>query len=193
MPLKRRNESISEGFYDGAGRFHPIRRADDYDPEAVGESRAYAKRKKKKKARNVAMGYRGSSGKPKGWSATAPAKKKNAARAHAQSGALSFFRPTRISRKKGNPEGSVRLPANWKMMPVRVNSKGQVQIGVNPNQLGSGGRWAKGAQVRRNESISEGYYDSQGRFHPIRHADDYDPEAVGESRAYAKKRKKGKR
>jgi hypothetical protein len=190
MPLKRRNESISEGFWRN-GIFHPIRAVDDYDPEAVGETRAYAKRKKKK--RNVAMGYRGSSGKPKAWSATTPAKKKNAARAHAQSGALPFFRPTRISRKKGNPEGSVRLPANWKLMPVRVNPRGEVQIGLNPSELGSGGRWAKGVSVQRNESISEGYYDKKGRFRPIRHADDYDPEAVGETRTYAKRKKRSKR
>ena len=108
-PIKR-NESISEGFYDQRGIFHPIRHADDYDPEAVGESRTYAKakRKRKKKA-NCQLGYRDQRG---------------------------VFHP-----------------------------------------------------VRQNESISEGFYDSKGRFHPIRSADDYDPEAVGEDRAYAKRRR----
>ena len=43
---RRRNESISEGYYNRTG-FHPIRSADDYDPEAVGESRAYATRKRR--------------------------------------------------------------------------------------------------------------------------------------------------
>lgn len=51
----------------------------------------------------------------------------------------------------------------------------------------SGGR--KRNPRRRNESISEGYYNKTG-FHPIRSADDYDPEAVGEARAYAKRRKR---
>ena len=45
----RRNESVAMGFYDGQGRFHPIRASDDYDPEAVGEGRAYAPAKKRKK------------------------------------------------------------------------------------------------------------------------------------------------
>jgi hypothetical protein len=45
---RRRNESISEGFWSN-GIFHPIRAADDYDPEAVGEKRAYAKRRRRKK------------------------------------------------------------------------------------------------------------------------------------------------
>ena len=47
---RRRNESISEGYYNETG-FHPIRSADDYDPEAVGESRAYAARKRRKARR----------------------------------------------------------------------------------------------------------------------------------------------
>ena len=47
---RRRNESISEGYYNKTG-FHPIRSADDYDPEAVGESRAYAARKRRKARR----------------------------------------------------------------------------------------------------------------------------------------------
>jgi hypothetical protein len=48
-PATRRNESISEGFYDSAGRFHPIRSADDYDPEAVGEDSTYSRRKRRKR------------------------------------------------------------------------------------------------------------------------------------------------
>ena len=50
MPAKRRkNESVAMGFYDRSGRFHPIRASDDYDPEAVGEGRQYARAKKRKK------------------------------------------------------------------------------------------------------------------------------------------------
>lgn len=36
MPLRVKN--IKAGFYDGQGRFHPIRAASDYDPDRVGES-----------------------------------------------------------------------------------------------------------------------------------------------------------
>ena len=45
-------------------------------------------------------------------------------------------------RKKMNPR-RVKLPSKFTMMPVRVNKKGEVQIGVNPSKLGSGGRFAK--------------------------------------------------
>jgi hypothetical protein len=48
-PRRQPNEGISQGFYDGAGRFHPIRAADDYDPEAVGEHHQYAPKKRAKK------------------------------------------------------------------------------------------------------------------------------------------------
>jgi hypothetical protein len=47
-PRRRKNESISQGFWRD-GVFHPIRSADDYDPDAVGESRQYAKKKGRKK------------------------------------------------------------------------------------------------------------------------------------------------
>lgn len=48
---------------------------------------------------------------------------------------------------------------------------------------------------KRNESVEMGFYDNQGRFHPIRASDDYDREAAGEfSRARKKKgKKKGKK
>lgn len=49
--------------------------------------------------------------------------------------------PHKTGAKRSNPK--VKLPANWKMLPVRVNSKGKVQIGLNPSDLGSGGRFAK--------------------------------------------------
>ena len=49
-PRRRRNESISQGFWSG-GIFHPIRAADDYDPGAVGEAYQYAKKKKKRTRR----------------------------------------------------------------------------------------------------------------------------------------------
>ena len=41
-----------------------------------------------------------------------------------------------------------------------------------------------------NESISQGFYGKDGKFHPIRSADDYDPEAVGEESKRPRKRKK---
>lgn len=41
-----------------------------------------------------------------------------------------------------------------------------------------------------NESISQGFYGKDGKFHPIRSADDYDPEAVGEESPRPRKRKK---
>jgi len=51
-PAKRKNESGEMGFWRG-GRFHPIRRSDDYDPGAVGErwqwKPRYAKKTKKGK------------------------------------------------------------------------------------------------------------------------------------------------
>jgi hypothetical protein len=37
----------------------------------------------------------------------------------------------------------VKLPSKWKLLPVRVNPRGKVQIGLNPSDLGSGGRFAK--------------------------------------------------
>lgn len=43
---------------------------------------------------------------------------------------------------KTNPR-RVKLPTKFTMMPVRVNKKGEVQIGVSPAKLGSGGRFAK--------------------------------------------------
>ncbi len=46
---------------------------------------------------------------------------------------------------------------------------------------------------RRNESVEQGYYDSGGRFHPIRASDDYDPEAVGERYQYARQKPAKKR
>lgn len=46
--MRRKNESVEMGFYDSKGRFHPIRASDDYDPDAVGEGRQYARAKKKK-------------------------------------------------------------------------------------------------------------------------------------------------
>ena len=45
-------------------------------------------------------------------------------------------------RRESNPR-RVKLPSKFTMMPVRVNKKGEVQIGVNPSKLGSGGRFAK--------------------------------------------------
>jgi hypothetical protein len=45
-PSRRKN---TEGFRDASGHFHPIRSGDDYEPDEVGEARAYAPRKKAKK------------------------------------------------------------------------------------------------------------------------------------------------
>jgi hypothetical protein len=44
----------TEGFKDARGIFHPIRSGDDYDPEDVGERRAYAPRKKRATKRKAA-------------------------------------------------------------------------------------------------------------------------------------------
>jgi hypothetical protein len=78
------------------------------------------------------------------------------------------------------------LPTKYTNAQVRVDSKGEIDIKFarppkgpkrNPNRF----------RVR-NESISQGFWRG-GVFHPIRASEDYDPEAVGETRQYAKKKK----
>ena len=46
-----------------------------------------------------------------------------------------------MARKRNPPK--IKLPAKWTPARVRVNSKGKVQVEINPSELGSGGRFAK--------------------------------------------------
>lgn len=52
-------------------------------------------------------------------------------------------RMTKALKKYLHSNPKIRLPANWKMLPVRVNPQGKVQIGLNAADLGSGGRFAR--------------------------------------------------
>ena len=52
-------------------------------------------------------------------------------------------RPLAKRKPKSKTNPRVKLPSKFTLMPVRVNKKGEVQIGVNPAKLGSGGRFAK--------------------------------------------------
>ena len=80
--------------------------------------------------------------------------------------------------RKTNPTSTATLSEDWEPChAVRKLADGTVQILREKN---SG----------RQKNISEGFM-AGGVFHPIRHAGDYDPSRVGESRAYKKRRKKG--
>jgi len=76
------------------------------------------------------------------------------------------------------------IPKRWTDAKVRVNAAGKVQISI-PARKSNPRRTAK------NESVAMGFWRGSV-FHPIRASDDYDPEAVGEKRQYAKRKKKAK-
>lgn len=61
------------------------------------------------------------------------------------------------ARKKVNPK-RVKLPGKWTAAKVRVDSKGRVQLKVNPAKLGSGGRFAK---CVRSVEARGGAYDAK--------------------------------
>ena len=75
------------------------------------------------------------------------------------------------------------IPKKWTPAKVRVNAAGKVQISIPAPKRNPARRTAK------NESVAMGFWRG-GVFHPIRASDDYDPEAVGETRQYAKTKKK---
>jgi len=63
-----------------------------------------------------------------------------------------FFYIVKLSGKQ-NPH--LRLPAKWTPAQVRTNSKGQVQLKINPAKLGTGSRFA--ACVRDMKSKGSAY------------------------------------
>ena len=79
----------------------------------------------------------------------------------------------------------VTLPKKWVNAKVRLNPQGKVQMMLSPAAIRPA--------TRRNESVAMGFYDSSGRFHPIRASDDYDPDAVGERSQYSTRKKRKKK
>lgn len=55
-----------------------------------------------------------------------------------------------MAKRKAN-KPKIKLPSRWTNSQMRVNEKGEVQIRVNPNKLGSGGRFAKGVKSIKAE------------------------------------------
>lgn len=59
--------------------------------------------------------------------------------------------------------------------------------------LKTGDVWVRKAKNPKRKNISEGFYDANGVFHPIRSASDYDPGAAGETGGRPRRTKSGKR